>query len=107
MHLQANTLFDLDIGVKVTQNITQYPLHHVSYSDTKFEAATSNGLGGDVFTKIHNLIFDLDLRVKVTRNFAQYPLLYVTLSGTKFEDAKSNGLGSFTRKYIILHLTLI
>ena len=54
MHLQANTLFDLEIGVKVTQNITQYPLHHVTYSDTKFEVATSNGLGGDVFTKIHN-----------------------------------------------------
>ena len=26
---------------------TLYPLHHVTYSTTKFEAATFNGLGGD------------------------------------------------------------
>ena len=51
MHLQVNTLFDLDIGIKVAQNITQYPLHHVTYSGTNFEIATSNGLGGDTFTK--------------------------------------------------------
>ena len=36
MHLQVNILFDLDLGVKVTQNVTQYPLHHVTYSGTKF-----------------------------------------------------------------------
>ena len=29
----------------------QYPLHHVIYSATKFEVATSNSLGGDTFTK--------------------------------------------------------
>ena len=39
---------DLDIEVKVSQDVAQYPLHHV----TKFEAATSNGLGGgDTFTR--------------------------------------------------------
>ena len=54
MHLQVNTLFDL--GVKVTQNDTQYPLHHVTYSGAKFEFARSNGLGGDAFTK--NTLFD-------------------------------------------------
>ena len=43
--------FDLDLGVKVTQNVAQYPLHHVTYSTTKFEVATSNGLGGDTFTR--------------------------------------------------------
>ena len=48
MHLNENTIFDL--GVKVTQDVAQYPLHHVTYSDTKFEVATSNGLGGDAFT---------------------------------------------------------
>ena len=42
---------DLDLGVKVTQNVAQYPLHHVTYSPTKFEVATSNGLGGDTFTR--------------------------------------------------------
>ena len=41
---------ELDLGVKVTQNVTQYPLNHVTNSDTKFDVATSNGLGGDAFT---------------------------------------------------------
>ena len=50
-HLQENTLFDLDLGVKVTQNDVQYPLHHVNYSHSKFEVATSNSLGGDTFTR--------------------------------------------------------
>ena len=46
MHLQENTVFDLDLdlGVKITQNNTQYPLHHVTYAAVKFEVATSNGL---------------------------------------------------------------
>ena len=29
-------LFDLDLGVKVTQDVEHHPLHHVTYSDTKF-----------------------------------------------------------------------
>ena len=40
-----------DLGVKVTQNVAQYPLHHVTYAATKSEVATSNGLGGDAFTR--------------------------------------------------------
>ena len=51
MHLQENSIFDLDLRVKVTQNVAQYPLHYVTYSFTKFEVATSNGLGGDTFTR--------------------------------------------------------
>ena len=43
--------FDLDLRVKVTQNVAQYPPHHVTCSATKFEVATSNGLGGDTFTR--------------------------------------------------------
>ena len=35
--------FDLEFGVKVTQNFAQYHLQHVTYLGTKFEAATSNG----------------------------------------------------------------
>ena len=38
MHLQENTVFDLDVGV------AQYPLHYVIYSPVKFEVAVSNGL---------------------------------------------------------------
>ena len=42
--------FDLDLGVKVTQNVAHYSLHLVTYTATTFEVATSNGLGGDTFT---------------------------------------------------------
>ena len=56
MHLHENTLFYIDLGVKVTQDFAKYPLYRVTYSDTKFEVATSDGLGGDAFTK--NTIFD-------------------------------------------------
>ena len=55
MHLSENTLFDLDLGVKVTIDVAQYPLHHVTYSDTKFEAATSNSLGEDAFTSKYTI----------------------------------------------------
>ena len=48
IHLQENPLFDL--GVKVTQNIAQYPLHHVTYSAAKFEVAMYTGLEEDTFT---------------------------------------------------------
>ena len=43
--------FDLDLGVKVTQNIAQYLLHNVTYLSTKFEVASPNGIGGDAFTR--------------------------------------------------------
>ena len=43
--------FDLDLGVKVTRNVAQYPLHCVTYLVTKFKVAMSNGLGGDAFTR--------------------------------------------------------
>ena len=43
-------LFDFDLNAKVTQNVAQYPPHHVTYA-TKFKVAMSNGLGGDTFTK--------------------------------------------------------
>ena len=43
MHLQENTFYDLESEVKVTQNITQYPLHYVTYAQAKFDAAKSHG----------------------------------------------------------------
>ena len=49
MHLQENSIFDL--FQYITRNVAQYPLHHVTYSATKFEVATSNSLGGDTFTR--------------------------------------------------------
>ena len=57
MHLQENSIFDLDLdlGVKVTQNVAQYPLHHVTYSATKFEVTLYNHLGGDTITRKYNI----------------------------------------------------
>ena len=45
MHLQKNTLFDLDLGArfKFTRNVAQYFRHHVTYAPAKFEAATFHG----------------------------------------------------------------
>ena len=51
MHSQENTLFDLDLGVKVTQIVVQCHLHHVTYAPTEFEVTTSKGLGGDALSR--------------------------------------------------------
>ena len=37
MQFQENTLFDLDLGVKVIRNVAQYPLLHVTKSGTKLK----------------------------------------------------------------------
>ena len=55
MHLQENTLYDLDLWVKVTQNVAQCPLHHVTYAPTEFEVTASKGLGGDALTRKFNI----------------------------------------------------
>ena len=53
MHLQESILhvYVLDLGAKVTQNVAQYPPHHVTYAPAKFKVAMSNGLGEDAFTR--------------------------------------------------------
>ena len=40
MHLQENTLFDLDLQVRVTQNVAQCLPQHVTYAPTEFEVTT-------------------------------------------------------------------
>ena len=50
MHLQRKTLFDL---VKVTWNVAQYLLQHVTYAATMFEVATGSGLGRYNYKKPH------------------------------------------------------
>ena len=58
MHLQENILFDLD-----SQNVAQYPLHHVTNAPANFEVATSNSLerggggGGGGAGKIFTTMF--------------------------------------------------
>ena len=47
LHLQENTVFDLDLSIKVTHDVAKFPLHHVTYAHVKFEVATSKGLGRD------------------------------------------------------------
>ena len=51
MHLQENTLYDLDLVVKVTQNVVKCPPNHMTYAPAKFEFATSKSLGEDGFTR--------------------------------------------------------
>ena len=65
--------FDLYLGVKGTQNVAHYPLHHVTYAPAKFEDAMSNGLG-DTFTGQY-IIYDIG--VNVAHNVAQYPPHYM------------------------------
>ena len=50
MHLQKNTLYDLDLVVKVTKNVVQYPANNMTYAPAKYKAATSNSLE-DGFTR--------------------------------------------------------
>ena len=38
-----------------TENVAQYPLHHMTYAPAKFEAAMSKGLGGNAFTRNFDL----------------------------------------------------
>ena len=51
MDLQESKLYDLDLGVKVTQNVAQYYPHHVTYEPVNLEIAMSNGLGENSFTR--------------------------------------------------------
>ena len=64
MNLQENTLFDLDLGVKVTQNVAQYPQHHVTYATAKFDVATS-AVKENMYLQ-ENTLFNLDLGIKAT-----------------------------------------
>ena len=69
MDLQESKLYDLDLGVKVTQNVAQYHPHHVTYAPVNFEVALSNGSGEDSLQEntLFDLgVFDLDPKVKVT-----------------------------------------
>ena len=51
IHLHENTLYDLDLVGKVTQNVVQYPPNYMTYAPAKFEVAMPNSLGEDAFTR--------------------------------------------------------
>ena len=60
VHHPIYLVFMFDLDFRVTQNIAQYLLHHVTYAPAKFEVAMSNDLGGDEFTRKYiYLTFDL------------------------------------------------
>ena len=76
MHLQENTLFDLE--VKVTLNVAQYPRHHVTYAPAKFDIATHPR----VKEKMHlhkNTLFDLELWGQGHRKCCPVPSTSCTL----------------------------
>ena len=54
----------------------------MTYASAKFEAAMSNGLGGNAFTKV---------KVKVTWSIALYIMWPMTYAPAKFEAPSANG----------------
>ena len=46
----TNLIFDLIIGINSTQNVAQYPLHHVTYTSAKLKVVLSKSLGGKDLT---------------------------------------------------------
>ena len=55
--MKTHHWFDFNLGVKVTHNVSQYPLHYANYASAKFKVATNNDKGGYTITK--NAFFDL------------------------------------------------
>ena len=45
------------VQILIRRNVSQCPLHHVTYVSAKFEVDLFTGLGGDAFTK--NALFAL------------------------------------------------
>ena len=66
--------------------IAQYPLHHVTYSTTKFEVATSNRLGGDTFTRKY-IIWPLTLTLR-SRSHEMLPSTLYIMWHIKLQSLK-------------------
>ena len=99
MHLQENTLFDLDLGGQGHKKCCPVPSTSCDLCTYRVLSYYVKRFRRSIYKKIQYLTFDLDLWVKGTQNLAQYPLHHVTYSATKFEVATSNRLGgdTFTR----------
>ena len=93
MHLQENTLFDLDLGGQghkiccpvpsTSCDLCTYRVF-LSYYVKWFRRRS-------IYKKVQYLTFDLDLGVKVTQNVAQYPQHHVTYAPAKFDIATYQG----------------
>ena len=56
MDLQESKLYDIDLGVKVAQNVAQYHPHHVTYAPVNFEVAMSKRFRRRIiYKKLHYL----------------------------------------------------
>ena len=78
----------------------QIPAFYLTKASAKFKVATSNGLGGDAFTRKYIISpLTLTLGQEHTQNVAQYPLHHMTYLPAKFEVDMSNGLreNAYTR----------
>ena len=51
MDLQDSKLYNLDLVIKVTQNVAKYHPHHVTYVPVNLEVAMSKDSGEDSFTR--------------------------------------------------------
>ena len=80
------------------------PALDLTKASAKFKIATSNGLGGDAFTRKYIIpSLTLTLGQGQTRNIAQYPLHQMMINApAKFGVAMSNGLGgnAFTKNIL-------
>ena len=70
MHLQESTLFDLDLQVKVTLNVAQCLLHHVTLHLQNLKLLRQKLEEEKHLQEIQYLAFNLDFGVKVTQNVA-------------------------------------
>ena len=68
------------------------PAFDLTKAFAKFEVATSNGLGGDAFTRKYIIsLLILTLGQGQIHNVAQYHLHHMTYAPAKFEAAMSKG----------------
>ena len=57
MDLQESNLYDLDLGVKVTQNVAQYHPHHVTYAPVNLKLLCPMVQEKIHLQEIHHLTF--------------------------------------------------
>ena len=84
MHLQENTLFEIELGVKVTRNIPQYPRHHVSYAPAQFDYCNIPRLMRRcIYKKIHWLTLTIGSRSREMLPSALYVMWPMHLQSLK------------------------
>ena len=62
MHLQENTLHDLDLVVKVTQNIVQCPPNHMAYASANLNCYVQHFRRRWIYKKVNYMTLTLESR---------------------------------------------